>query len=205
MNDQSNRPAPPVPDLRAAIRNARVEEAERSQAVAELRGAELARLEMLRDAMEPVLAQIPEDVEMFDSGLAPGQHPRLFIDMIAFVEMAHDKRHYRFVQDTRYGRVTIAESERLDVMTEAVTAYIARRLVDREKALAAPQTTLQLHVADGPARAATTPTAAAPDRRTGWLGRVAGLLLEYVGIIALCILALVLIRYGYGYWLARSP
>ena len=46
--------------------------------------------------------------------LAPGEHPRLFLDMIALVDMAHDKRTYRFFQDTRHGRVLIAESQSVD-------------------------------------------------------------------------------------------
>ena len=192
MNDQVN---PPVPSLRAAIRTARVEGAERSQAVAEVRGAELARLEMLHDDIQPVLAQIPAGIDLFDCGLVPGQHPRLFIDMIAFVEMARDKRHYRFVQDTRHGRITLAESDKLAVMTEAITAYIARRLVDREKALAgskAPEET------QGEPLAPARMTVPAP-RRVGWVRRAGLLVLEYLGIIALCVLAMVLVLYACGY------
>ncbi|MBX9738513.1 MAG: hypothetical protein K2X62_00485, partial [Beijerinckiaceae bacterium] len=72
-----------APSLTAAMRRARVEVAERSEVVAELRGAETARLEMLQEALRPVLAQVPDSVDMFDSGLVPGDRPRLFIDMIA--------------------------------------------------------------------------------------------------------------------------
>ena len=57
--------------------------------------------------------------------------------MIAFVDMAHDKRAYRFFQDTRYGRVLIAESQSADAIAAAVADYVARRLVERERALAA--------------------------------------------------------------------
>jgi hypothetical protein len=124
------------PSLKAAVRRARVEDAERSEVLAELRGAEIARLEMLQQAIEPVLAQAPEDVDLFDVGLAVGDRPRLFIDMIGFVEMGRDRRQYRFIQNMRHGRVVLAESEHLDKMVDAVTAYIARRLVEREKALA---------------------------------------------------------------------
>jgi hypothetical protein len=56
--------------------------------------------------------------------------------MIGFVEMAHDRRTYRFLQDTRHGRVMIAETERIDRVVAAITNYIARRLVERERALA---------------------------------------------------------------------
>ncbi len=132
-----------APSLTSAIRRARLEGAERSEVVAELRGAEVARLEILRDALEPVLAQVPDGVDLFDTGIVPGERPRLFIDMIGFVEMGHDRRTYRFIQDTRHGRVTINETERLDTAVEAITAYIARRLVEREQALASDRTVEQ--------------------------------------------------------------
>src|SRR5260221_9637847 len=128
------------PSLTGAIRRARVEEAERSDALAELRGAEIARLEMLQDAIRPVLEQVPDHIDLFDTGIVPGERPRLFIDMIGFVEMGRDRKTYRFLQDTRHGRVAMAESERLETMTHAVAGYIARRLVEREKALAADAT-----------------------------------------------------------------
>ena len=128
------------PSLASAMRRARIEEAERSDALAEVRGAELARLEMLHDAIRPVLAQVPDHIDLFDAGIVPGDRPRLFVDMIGFVEMGGDRRTYRFLQDTRHGRVVVAESDRLDAMAEAVAAYVARRLVEREKALAADTT-----------------------------------------------------------------
>jgi hypothetical protein len=57
--------------------------------------------------------------------------------MIAFVDMAHDRRTYRFYQDTRHGRVLIAESQSADAIAAAAADYVARRLVERERALAA--------------------------------------------------------------------
>ena len=157
------------PSLTAAIRVARVENAERSEVVAELRGAELARLEILLEALEPVLAQVPKGVDLFDVGIAPGEHPRLFIDMIGFVEMGRDRRVYRFLQDTRVGRVTIAETERLDSMVEALTAYIARRLIERDKALAADTTSQKAAAAAelAPAPTAALRGAAAPSEPAG--------------------------------------
>lgn len=126
--------------LRLAMRQARVDDAERSRVVAELRGAEVARLEMLRDELLPVFAEVPKDVDLFDLALVPSERPRLFIDMIAFVEMDRDRRTYRFLQDTRLGRVLIAEGERLEPMVESITDYVARRLIERDKALAGDTT-----------------------------------------------------------------
>jgi hypothetical protein len=50
--------------------------------------------------------------------------------------MGRDKRVYRFVQDTRYGRRVLAESTEAGEIAEAVTKYIARRMIERERALA---------------------------------------------------------------------
>ncbi|WP_158814368.1 hypothetical protein [Methylocapsa sp. S129] len=124
------------PSLTAAIRRARIEGAEQNQAVADLRETEIARLELLEEAVRPVLEQTPSGIDLFDAGIAYGERPRLFIDMIGFVEMGHDRRTYRFLQDTRHGRVLIAETERIDRVVAAITNYIGRRLVERERALA---------------------------------------------------------------------
>ena len=129
-------PRPAQSDLVAAVRRARVENAERAEAITDLREIEAARLALLESALKSVVGQAPPGVDLFDLALAPGEHPRLFIDMIAFVDMAHDRRTYRFHQDTRHGRVLIAESQSIDKVTAAVTNYVARRLVERERALA---------------------------------------------------------------------
>lgn len=125
------------PSLKAAVRRARFENAERSEAVDDLRQAELMRLEVLLEALRPVLDQTPEGVDLFDAGVAHGDHPRLFLDMIAFADMAHDRRTYRFFQDSRHGRMLIAESAEVERMAAVMTNYIARRLVERERALEA--------------------------------------------------------------------
>ena len=138
----SPRAAPPnleqrVTSLSAALRRARIDSAAQSGVLADLRGAEIARLEILREQLEPVLAQLPRNCDMFDVAVSPGERPRLFIDQIGFVELAHDQRTYRFLQDTRHGRIKICENDKLDAVVEAITAYIAHRLIEREKALAA--------------------------------------------------------------------
>lgn len=139
--DQPARPVvASVPNLRDAIRRARLADADRAAAVAELHEAEIARLDLLAEALGPVLAQVPEGVELFDHGLVPGEPPRLHIDILAFVEMARDRRQYRLLQDTRWGRRTLIESDSIPAVVEAVTDYIALRLVERAKALAADGT-----------------------------------------------------------------
>jgi hypothetical protein len=135
--DKAEAPAPAVPTaLKDAVRDARIEAAERSGVVVDLRDAELARLELLNDALDPLLKDIPEGIDLFDRGVSRGETPRLWIDVIAHVEMGRDKRQYRFVQDTRYGRAVLAESYDVPDMVGAITQYVARRLVERERALA---------------------------------------------------------------------
>jgi hypothetical protein len=129
-------PAAPTRRLKEAVRQARIDLAERTGVVVDLRNAEMARLQLLNNALEPVFAEIPPEVELFDRGLVPGDPPRLWIDMIAHVAMGHDKRVYRFLQDTRLGRRVLAESVEISEIATAVTQYVARRLVERERALA---------------------------------------------------------------------
>ena len=121
--------------LKEALREARIEAAERSAVVVDLRDAEVARLELLNDALNPLFKEVPGDVELFDRGVSKGDIPRLWIDVIAHVEMGHDKRQYRFLQETRYGRAVLAESYEVPVLADAIKRYVARRLVERERAL----------------------------------------------------------------------
>ena len=128
---------PPQPTrLRDAIRQARVETAERSSVVVDLRDAEFARLELLNDALDPLFADLPPEVELFDRGISRGDPPRLWIDVISHVAMGRDKRLYRFVQDARFGRRVLSESTEVAAIADAVTNYVARRLIERERALA---------------------------------------------------------------------
>jgi hypothetical protein len=122
--------------LRDALRKARIEAADRTGVVVELRDAEVARLEILNEALDPLFAQIPEKVDLFDRGVSQGETPRLWIDVVAHVVMGRDKRIYRFVQDTRFGRIVLAESHDVPVIVAAVTDYVARRMIEREHALA---------------------------------------------------------------------
>lgn len=135
-NDRDGSRAEPPRLLREALREARIEAATRTGVVVDLRDAEMARLELLHDELDPVFAEILSDIELFDRGISRGDTPRLWIDAVAHVEMGRDKRIYRFVQDSRFGRVVLAESQASRDIAEAVTKYVARRMIDRERMLA---------------------------------------------------------------------
>jgi hypothetical protein len=122
--------------LRDALHKARIEAADRTGVVVDLRDAEVARLEILNEALDPLFAQVPEQIDLFDRGISQGETPRLWLDVVAYVVMGRDKRIYRFVQDTRHGRIVLAESHEVPAIVDAVTDYVARRMVEREHAMA---------------------------------------------------------------------
>jgi hypothetical protein len=142
MSDAQNTGSEAVSDarpmrLRDALRKARIEAADRTGVVVDLRDAEVARLEILNEALDPLFAQIPDTIDLFDRGISQGETPRLWIDVVAHILMGRDKRIYRFVQDTRFGRIVIAESHDIAAIVDAVTDYVARRMIEREHALVA--------------------------------------------------------------------
>jgi len=122
--------------LKDALRKARIDAAERTGVVVDLHDAEVARLELLNEALDPLFSEIPAEIDLFDRGISRGETPRLWIDAITHVSMGRDKRIYRFLQDTRYGRKVLAESVNIPDVAEAVTKYIAQRLIERERSLA---------------------------------------------------------------------
>ena len=133
---QAEAPDAPSTPLQSAIHQARVEAAERTSVVVDLRDAEAARLERLNEALNPLFAEIPAEVDLFDRGISRGETPRLWIDAVAHVAMGRDKRGYRFLHDSRMGRHVLAESHEIADIVQAVTTYVARRLVERQRALA---------------------------------------------------------------------
>ena len=58
--------------LQDAVHQARIETAERTNVVVDLRDAELARLELLNEALDPLFSEIPAEVEIFDRGISHG-------------------------------------------------------------------------------------------------------------------------------------
>src|SRR3954466_15084270 len=137
-HDGGNAATDPRPiRLRDALRQARIEAADRTGGVVDLRDAEVARLEVPKEALDPLFEQIPDHIDLFDRGISQGENPRLWIDVVAHVAMGRDKRIYRFLQDSRFGRIVIGESHDVPVIVQAVTDYVARRMVEREHALVA--------------------------------------------------------------------
>lgn len=123
--------------LAEAINRARNAQSTRENRASDARIIAVGRLETLRARLAPVYAAIPRDVELFDLGMVGHDPPRLFVDIIAFVELVQDGKGFRLMQETRAGRLLIGETADEKQMVGLVTTYIAERLVERERALAA--------------------------------------------------------------------
>ncbi|MEP1932602.1 MAG: hypothetical protein ABJN98_20580 [Roseibium sp.] len=121
--------------LRDAIRKVQLGEVERSDVVVELQETERARLDMLADELKDVFREIPEDDDQFSLQIIAGSTPRLWIDATSHVVVGGDRKTYRFLKDTRLGRVVILETANIDDMADCLTEYIAERVLEREKAL----------------------------------------------------------------------
>jgi hypothetical protein len=122
-------------NLKRVLREVRIAHAERNDVVVELKAAEQARLELLAEALEGVFDDLPDDHEQLLLGVLPGEPPRFWVDATSFVVMGRDKRQYQFVKDTRLGRAVLSESASVETVADAVTRYVAERIVEREQAI----------------------------------------------------------------------
>lgn len=96
--------------------------------------------------------------------ISTGLQPRLWIDATAHVMMGRDRRTYRFVRDTRLGRSVLAESPEVKPISDAVTTYIAERIVERQRMMEGERVSLRsaaVAAPSGPAEPAPQ-SAAAP-------------------------------------------
>ncbi|MDQ6436795.1 hypothetical protein RB623_22315 [Mesorhizobium sp. LHD-90] len=149
--------------LAEAISDAKNAVADREDVVVELREATLTRLKLLAAELAPVFDEVPAEIDIFDFAISSGLQPRLWIDAVSHVAMGRDRRTYRFVKDTRNGRVVLAESHRMEDVADRVTRYVAERIVERERFLegdVAPAIEAIKPPAPQPARAAVPEPAA---------------------------------------------
>ena len=124
--------------LADAIRDIKNAAADREDVVVELREASRTRLDLLAADLAPVFADVPADVDLFDFTISSGTQPRLWIDAVSHVAMGRDRRTYRFLKDTRVGRVVLAESSSIKPVSDQVTRYVAERLVERQRLMEGP-------------------------------------------------------------------
>jgi len=135
MSDTGINPKQPEGKLAEAVREVKNLIADRDDVVVEMREASRMRLELLAQELQPVFDETPKDLEQFDFTISSGLQPRLWIDATAHVAMGRDRRVYRFVRDTRLGRVVLAESAEMKTVAAKVIRYVAERLIERQRML----------------------------------------------------------------------
>jgi hypothetical protein len=119
--------------LGRALRKARTEQADYLDAIEDVRAAETVRLQVLADDLNPVLEDLPEGIDQIHCVVVPGDPPRLWIDMLAYVVIDEDGRSFRFLQNSGGRRTTLFETADRAEMCDAITGYIAHRVIDRER------------------------------------------------------------------------
>jgi hypothetical protein len=130
---ESQEPTAQARRLADVIREVKNAAADRDDVVVELREASRTRLELVAAELAPLFAQVPADLDLFDFTISSGLQPRLWIDAVSHVAMARDRRTYRFVKDTRAGRVVLAEDTAIKPVADQVARYVAERMIERER------------------------------------------------------------------------
>lgn len=169
------------PDLKKAIREVKNDLADRSDVVVDLRELQRTRLELLAEELATVFSQVTKEDDRFDFAISSGAQPRLWIDAVAHVAMGRDRRTYRFLRDTRLGRVVLAETLDMKAVAERVTRYVAERVVERERTLEGEPAPMPFVDAAMPVEGAMAQPVARASRMEGFL--------KGVGVLALGLLA----------------
>jgi hypothetical protein len=171
-----------VTRLSDMIREVRIASADKADVVVDMKEADRARLELLALELKPIIDEVPADNDLFDFAISSGLQPRFWIDSVSHVQMGRDRRTYRFVRDTRLGRVVMAESVDMRPVTEQVTRYIAERLIERQRLMEGEPETMKSSPALQQARMAATASSSAEETDQSG-GIIAGLVWVLLGAV----------------------
>jgi hypothetical protein len=175
--EMQNSPAQ-VRRLAEVMREVKNAVADRDDVVVELREAARTRLELMAVELAPLFAEVPADIDLFDFTISSGLQPRLWIDAVSHVAMARDRRTYRFLKDTRAGRVVLAEDIAIKPVADQVARYVAERMIERERLMEGPVEAALPGLARGVASEEATVV-----RRGGWPAFLSGLGLVAAGAL----------------------
>ncbi|PDQ22099.1 hypothetical protein CN311_05685 [Mesorhizobium sanjuanii] len=177
--------------LSDAIRDVKNAFADRDDVVVDMREAHRMRLDLLAAELAPVFADVPADMDNFDFAVSSGLQPRLWIDAVSHIAMGRDRRTYRFLRDTRIGRVVLAESTDMKPIADQVTRYVAERVVERQRMLEGGVEQAIAGLKRAAVAEAEPPLQAAP-RSKGWSAFLSGLGLIAAGALVGLVVSVVL-------------
>lgn len=96
------------------------------------------RLDALAQSLRSVYSEIPKVAQArqdaFTFALLPGKPPRFWVDLTSFVVMTDGGQTFHFMKDVREGRITLFESDSLEETANAITDYVAERIVQQRAA-----------------------------------------------------------------------
>jgi hypothetical protein len=142
--------------LREAIRQARLEEAERLDLSADQRDGEMARLELLAAELEDIFEELPPEDDRFSLVLVPSRPARLWIDLFTYAAVDDASGAYLFVRNSENGRRTLFSSNNVAEIADRIMRYVAHEIVRRERMEAALAETARVELgAAAPAPAKT--------------------------------------------------
>lgn len=121
--------------LSDVVRERRIAAAEREDVVIDMKEADKARLQLLLEELETLINDVDQDDDRFDFSISSGEQPRFWIDSVTHVHMGRDRRTFRFVRDSRLGRVVLAEDGDLKTIAGQISNYVADRIIERDKIL----------------------------------------------------------------------
>ena len=129
----------PAVELEAALRAARHAEALHRESLALISDAETLRLTVLKDELAAYIAGHKEARAFFALTILAGEKPRLWLDLIHWVEMAPDPRTYRLIGDREAGRESLLETRDRAELIQFIKSWMAHRLIERARVLASPR------------------------------------------------------------------
>lgn len=159
-----------------AIREARLEEAQRLNVTADNRDGEMARLELLRAELETIFAEIPRPDDRFNLTLVPSRPARLWIDLFTYVCVDEGSGSYLFVRNSENGRRTLFSANNVADMADRIMTYVAHEIVRRERIEAA--------LVDHGARPTIITTETSSPTRLALLAFIIGVLTGAAGLFA---------------------
>jgi hypothetical protein len=129
----------PAAELEAALRAARHAEALHRESLSLISDAATLRLAVLKDELAAYVAGNKAARGFFALAILPGEKPRLWLDLVHWVEMAPDPRSYRLIGDRESGLESLLETRDRAEMVQFAKTWMAHRLVERARVQATPR------------------------------------------------------------------
>ena len=133
--NQSGTPQSKPDKLDTAISQARYAQGMHFDALKDRLDATTLRLEVLRLELDRLIEGREEAEKFIDLKLFAGDRPRLWIDLVTYVVMEPTPRHYRLLRDRSDSSEVLFETDNRAEMVDAITSYIASRIIVREHQL----------------------------------------------------------------------